>query len=67
MKSQILWGKWIDLECIMLSKVTQAQKEKKIHILLHMWIVAYNAYKQIINKCMFGYSITFRENNTDVI
>lgn len=28
--------KWMDLECIILNKVTQSQKENKPHVLPHM-------------------------------
>lgn len=34
-------GKWMDLES-MLSKVNQNQKEKKTHVLLRMWLLAYS-------------------------
>jgi hypothetical protein len=32
-------GKWMELEVLILSKVSQAQKAKKSHVLPHMWIV----------------------------
>jgi hypothetical protein len=30
-------GKWMELENIILSEVSQAQKNKKLYVLLHMW------------------------------
>lgn len=31
-------------------KVIQAREEKKIHVLLHVWILAYNVYITYVNK-----------------
>jgi hypothetical protein len=40
-KSEILSfaSKWMELENIILSEVSQAQKAKKSHVLPHMWII----------------------------
>jgi hypothetical protein len=40
-KNEILWfsGKWMELENIILSEVSQAQNAKKSHVHLHMLII----------------------------
>lgn len=42
--------KWIKLECTILSKVTQSQKERKPHVFPHMQNLAYNVYMYICKQ-----------------
>lgn len=39
-----LAGKWMDLEYIIVSKITTFQGEKTLHILTHMLIIVYDIY-----------------------
>lgn len=48
-------GKWIDLGIIILSEVTQIQKDK-CHILSHTEVLAFYAYICLyMYMCMWGY------------
>lgn len=56
-------GKWTELRGIILSEVTQVQKEKKKqHVLLHMesyYIVEWG--RECINKYVHGYNMILRK------
>jgi hypothetical protein len=45
-------GKWIELENILLSKITQAQKDK-YHIFTHIWNLDLKKYDMIVKETIW--------------
>lgn len=43
----------MDLDCL-LSQVTQSQKEKHLHVLLHIRILVYNVHRHICKQMYMG-------------
>jgi hypothetical protein len=39
--------KWMNLGCIILSEVSQSQKDKNPYVLFHLWILACNIYMYV--------------------
>lgn len=62
-----LWGTWMHLESITLIKVTQTQKEKSPHFLLHMKILAYNVYLNVWkHTCKYSIKIGKRQREVHI-